>query len=137
MSDRSTGNEIHQTVLFYDGECGLCHRCVAWFIKHDHHDTLRFAPLQGVTYSNLDHERPEDVSSMVVVDARGLWTESNAVLAGLRAIGGFWRAMAMIGSLAPRFIRDSMYRFVARRRIGWFGPADACSLPGDRSRFLP
>ena len=74
---------------------------------------------------------------MVVVDPRGLWTESSAVLAGLRAIGGGWRGLSVFGSIVPRFIRDAMYRFVARRRIGWFGTADACSLPGEASRFLP
>lgn len=124
-------------MLFYDGECGLCHRCVSWFQRHDRRQAISFAPLQGETYSNLDAEKPNDVSTMVFVDARGLWIESNAVLAGLRAIGGGWRVLAAIGGLVPRFLRDAMYRFVARRRIGWFGPADACSLPGDASRFLP
>ena len=74
---------------------------------------------------------------MVIVDPRGLWTESDAVLAGLRAIGGGWRLVAAIGGIVPRFLRNSLYRFIARRRIGWFGPADACSLPGEASRFLP
>ena len=137
MSDPPPGIHSHQTVLFYDGECGLCHRCVAWFQKHDHQKRIWFAPLQGETYSKLDGDPPRDVSTMVFVDPRGLWTESNAVLAGLRAIGGGWRGLSLIGSLVPRFVRDAMYRFIARRRIGWFGPADACSLPGEASRFLP
>ena len=137
MSDQPSELDPQRTVMFYDGECGLCHRCVAWFQRHDHRGVVWFAPLQGATYSKLGGDAPQDVSTMVVVDPRGLWTESSAVLAGLRAIGGGWRGLSVLGSIVPRFIRDAMYRFVARRRIGWFGPADACSLPGEASRFLP
>ena len=126
-------------VLFYDGECGLCHRCVAWFLRHDRGARLRFAPLQGDTYAGLDRPRPADVSTMVLLDERGLWTESDAVLSALRAVGGGWRVFASMGRMLPRFLRDAAYRFIAKRRLGWFGPADACRLPGhgDETRFLP
>lgn len=137
MKGEPTAIGNHGTVLFYDGDCGLCHRCVAWFLKHDRRKNVRFAPLQGETYANLDLERPADLSTMVLLDPRGLWTESSAVLAGLRAIGGGWRGLAAIGSLVPKFIRNAIYRFVASHRIGWFGPADGCLLPGEASRFLP
>ena len=80
---------------------------------------------------------PTDLSSMVVVDDRGLWTESDAVIAGLRAIGGGWALVAGFGRLIPRFLRNGLYRFVARRRLGWFGPADACNLPGEVDSLLP
>ena len=126
-------------VLFYDGECGLCHRCVDWFLRHDGKATLRFAPLQGETYANLDRARPEDLSTMVLVDDRGVWIESDAVRSALRAVGGGWGVIAAMSRILPKFLRDAAYRFVAKRRLGWFGPADACRIPGDgdESRFLP
>ncbi|MAH65379.1 MAG: thiol-disulfide oxidoreductase DCC [Phycisphaerae bacterium] len=127
------------TTLFYDGECGLCHRCVAWFLRHDRNSTLRFAPLQGETYAGLERPRPDDLSTMVVLDTRGLRTESDAVLAALHAVGGVWSLVAGLGRMIPRPLRNAVYRYVARRRLGWFGPADACRLPGDgaEDRFLP
>lgn len=137
MTTPSTGIDVPGPVLFYDGGCGLCHRSVAWFLRHDRRRALHFAPLQGDTYAGLDRDRPTDVSSMVVLDPRGLWIESDAVLAALSAIGGGWKLMASIARLVPRFLRDPAYRFIARHRLGWFGPADACSLPGDPARFLP
>ena len=126
-------------VLFYDGECGLCHRCVDWFLRHDGRARLRFALLQGETYANLDRDRPEDLSTMVLVDDRGVWIESDAVRSALRAVGGGWGVIAATSRILPKFLRDAAYRFVAKRRLGWFGPADACRIPGDgdESRFLP
>ncbi|MEE2972054.1 MAG: DCC1-like thiol-disulfide oxidoreductase family protein [Planctomycetota bacterium] len=137
MGESDPASPLPTPVLFFDGECGLCHRSVAWFQRHDRHRVLRYAPLQGATYASLPEPGPTDLSSMVLVDERGLWIESDGVLAGLRAIGGGWRAAASIGRIIPRFLRDAAYRFVARRRIGWFGAADVCDLPGDRARFLP
>ena len=130
-------NPNPRVVLYFDGECGLCHRCVAWFLARDRRRSIWFAPLQGETYAALEADRPQDISTMVLVDERGLWIESSAVLAGLRALGGGWRIVAGVGSLVPRVVRDAAYRFVARHRLGWFGTADACDLPGDTSRFLP
>ena len=137
MSEFDPASPLPTPVLFFDGECGLCHRSVAWFQRHDRRRVLRYAPLQGRTYASLSEPGPTDLSTMVLVDERGLWIESDGVLAGLRAIGGGWWALAAVGRLIPRFLRNAAYRFVARRRIGWFGPADACELPGDTSRFLP
>ncbi|MCP4834102.1 MAG: DUF393 domain-containing protein [Phycisphaera sp.] len=137
MSETVPPSTATTPVLFFDGECGLCHRSVAWFQRHDRHRALRYAPLQGETYAGLHEPRPADLSTMVLLDDRGLWTESDGVLAGLRAIGGGWAALAWIGRLIPRFLRNGAYRFIAHRRLGWFGPADACSLPGDATRFLP
>ena len=136
---KGTDSALPSPVLFYDGECGLCHRCVDWFVRHDRRATLRFAPLQGATYSNLDRERPEDLSTMVLLDDRGLWIESDAVLSALRSVGGGWALLATVGRILPRFLRDSAYRFIAKRRLGWFGPADACGIPGAGpvDRFLP
>lgn len=127
----------HRHVLFYDGECGLCHRCVAWFLRHDRRSTISYAPLQGDTYAGLSAPVPTDLSTMVFLEDQRIWTESGAVLAALRSLGGAWGLVGSVGRLVPRVVRDGMYRFVARRRIGWFGPADACELPGDATRFLP
>ena len=129
--------ENKRHILFYDGECGLCHRCVAWFLRHDRRSTITYAPLQGETYAGLSAAVPTDLSTMVFLDDHRIWTESGAVLAALRSLGGAWGLVGSVGRFVPPLVRDGMYRFVARRRIGWFGPADACVLPGDGARFLP
>ena len=127
-------------ILFYDGACGLCARSVAWVLRHDRRGTVRFAPLQGETYARLDSPgRVNDLRTMVLVDGDGLHIEDEAVLRLLRHVGGIWRAAAALGRIIPRSIRSALYRYVARRRLAWFGPADACVMPSDedRARCLP
>ncbi len=126
-------------VLYYDGECGLCARSVQWCLKWDRRGELRFAPLQGSTYASLQAlDKPNDVSSMVLSQGDELYTHSSAVLKMLSHMGGLWSFLGGLGRLIPRPLRDAAYRFVAMRRLKWFGPADYCNLPNptQRLRFL-
>jgi len=127
-------------ILYYDGDCGLCARTVQWCLHHDRREVLRFAPLQGQTYASLmAQDKPTGLDTMVLSDEEGLHVRSRAALRMLRHIGGPWRLLGIVGSVVPRFIGDALYDAIARRRLAWFGRADACSLAGPqaRSRFLP
>jgi len=129
-----------QPILFYDAGCALCDRTVRWCLRHDRRGRLRFAPLKGSTYAALpDEGKPAELQTMVLLTDDGLHVTSEAVLRVLTSLGGFWAFLGGLGHLVPRFIRDAAYRFVARHRTSWFGPADVCLSPGqqDRRRFLP
>jgi predicted DCC family thiol-disulfide oxidoreductase YuxK len=149
MSIRSTSSQparaaaaakgLSSPVLFYDGTCGLCARCVQWSLRHDARGVLRFAPLQGATYAALaEADKPSELETMVVRDGEGLHLRGDAVLRLLHHVGGPWSVLAALGRACPRFVRDGLYRYVAKRRIAWFGTADRCALPApaDRDRFL-
>lgn len=134
----TTGVDGAGPIAFFDGECGLCANVVRWIVRRDRRKVFRFAPLQGSTWRTLGIGEPEDLSTLVVRDERGVHRAGDAVIAVLRRLGPGWRAMAAIGRLVPRGWRDALYRAVAsRRRRG--AQADACGLagPGERSRFLP
>jgi predicted DCC family thiol-disulfide oxidoreductase YuxK len=126
-------------ILFYDGQCGLCARAVQWSLARDRHGAVRYAPLQGETYARLPAaDKPGDVDTVVLHDGDGLHVRSEAVLRLLRHLGGRWAMAARLGRLLPRVLRDAAYRFVARRRMAWFGAADQCRVPAPalRERFL-
>jgi predicted DCC family thiol-disulfide oxidoreductase YuxK len=141
-------------LLLYDGGCGLCQRSVQWVLERDHGPrrgpALRFAPLQGDTAAPLlarhalapEPGRGFD-SVVLVVDPGGpgerALQRSDAALAIGRYLGGRWAALARLGGLVPRVLRDAAYGVVARNRLRWFGAADACRVPRgpERARFLP
>jgi len=125
-------------VVFFDGVCALCNASVRFLIRVDGGGILRFAPLQGEVARGeprLAGLRPSggtDPESLVYLrgagsDARVL-TRSDALLAVLADLGGFWRVVAW-SRILPRALRDWAYDVVARHRYGWFGRLDACPLP--------
>lgn len=134
-------------VLLFDGECGLCVRCVKFLLWFDRKRRLRFAPLQGAAAQAFLRERglPEaDFDSAIFVadwSRRRTGAEpafkTDALLAALVALGGLWRVAAVF-----RFVlrdgRDGLYAWVARRRRKIFGPAKPGDLPAaEVGRFLP
>jgi len=127
-------------ILFYDGACGLCDRSVRWVMDRDRRAGIRYAPLQGETYGALDiDKKPTDVSTVVLLDGGHLFVRSDAVVRLLKRLGGVWGILGRIGGVVPRGLRDALYRFVARRRLKWFGGKEACRLAtsGERERLLP
>ncbi len=125
-------------ILFYDGECGLCERSVQWCLRHDRRGVVRFAPLQGSTYAALPLSgKPTDLSTIVLLDERGLHVRSDAWVRLLRALGGPWPLVGGMIAIVPRPVRDGVYHQISRRRRR-LGPAPSCDLPGGpaAARFL-
>jgi predicted DCC family thiol-disulfide oxidoreductase YuxK len=134
----------NRPVLYYDGECGVCTRSVDLVLRHDRRGTLRFASLRGEFGAALLARHPElqGVDSMLWVDpapdgkGERILVRSEAVLAVVRYLGGWWR-VALASRVIPRALRDAGYAWFARHR-GRFGRASQCRIPtpAERSRFL-
>ncbi len=126
-----------QSVVFYDGVCGLCDRAVQFLLAEDTHQVLRFAPLQGQTAQQQSGIAP-DLRSIVLMTGSTIRYRSDAVLGALDEIGGFWRVVSWL-RVIPRPWRNAAYDWVARHRYEWFGKFAECKLPTPelRARFLP
>ena len=130
-------------ILFYDGDCGLCHRAVLFTLKRDRKGAIAFAPLQGETMQDLVGEdaRATLPDSLVLRDPDGrLRVKSAAVVALLKRLGPFWKLCAALLWIVPRPLRDLGYDAIARIRHRLFQkPESACPLvpQGLRDRFLP
>jgi predicted DCC family thiol-disulfide oxidoreductase YuxK len=134
-----------QTLVLYDGVCGLCNRLVGFLLRHDRKDQFRFAPLQSPLAQTLLRRYgldPKDFDSVVVIadfgqPAERVLTRSAAALLSLDRVGGVWR-LAGIAKLIPHPLGEALYKFIARHRYRVFGKFEACPLPkaDDRARFL-
>lgn len=127
-------------ILLFDGVCNLCNGVVQFVIRHDEVGKFRFAALQadagqallrrfGLSTTRFD--------SFVYVKDGQFYTESTAALWVARDMGGAWSLLWGL-MVFPRFIRDAVYRLVARNRYRVFGKQDACMIPTPelKARFL-
>lgn len=125
-------------VIVFDGVCVLCNGWVRFLLKRDR-GRYRFASMQSdagralLAGHGLD---PGDPASFLLVEPGHAWTDSDAIRRVLTGLGGPWRIAVLI-ALIPRFLRDPLYRMVARNRYRWFGTM-SCTVPTEaqRSRFL-
>lgn len=127
-------------IVFYDGDCGFCDRFVQWTLRHDRKQVFRYAPLQGSTALEMIGPPEGDPSgwSVQLIDEDGQWERSAAALRIARRIGwGF--GLPQLGLWVPGFIRDGVYRLIAKVRYRIFGKVTSCRLlsPEARLLFLP
>jgi len=121
-------------VLLLDSDCVLCNGFARFVIERERTPELRFGSIR----STLGDALGVDDSSMVLVEAGVVWRESTAVLRTLRRLRKPWRWLAAL-LIAPRPIRDAVYRLVARHRYRLFGRRPAsCPVPSveDRVRVI-
>ncbi len=127
-------------IIFFDGVCGLCNRFIDLLMHLDGQESFLFAPLQGESAKELlPDEMRVMLSSIVLRHSDGsIVTESTAVLAIVGVLPLPWRLFSWF-RLVPTFIRDAVYRFVARNRHRIWPPRLECRMPteSERSRFLP
>ncbi|MBO0935312.1 thiol-disulfide oxidoreductase DCC family protein [Fibrella sp. HMF5335] len=131
---------MNSNLLLFDGVCNLCNGVVQFVIRHDPAGRFRFAALQSDAGQTLLQQfglSTTQFDSFVYVRDGRFYTESTAALRVARDMGG---AMSLLWGLmiVPRFIRDAVYRLVARNRYRVFGKQDACMIPTPelKSRFL-
>lgn len=130
-------------IVFYDGECGLCHGLVRFILPRDPAGRFRFAPLQGETLAGAlsPEQRAALPDSVVIMTASGeLLLRFDSVLYVLRQLGGVYELLAGPLALLPAGLREWIYNFIARRRKRWFRkPQGFCPIVPEqlRVRFLP
>jgi predicted DCC family thiol-disulfide oxidoreductase YuxK len=130
-------------IVFYDGDCGLCQGFVRFLLVCDRKGRrFLFSPLQGHLIRQLldpaTLEALPDTLVLRTVEGR-VRIQSEAVLGALDRLGGFWRAVGILGRIVPRRIRDFVYAwFAATRRRIFGGTHYHCPLvPAElRDRFV-
>jgi predicted DCC family thiol-disulfide oxidoreductase YuxK len=140
------------SLVLFDGKCNLCNGSVQFIIDHERAPTLRFAPLQSDIASErlkatLGEEATRalvlgaagsgDPESIVIIEDGKAYTHSTAALRLASHLTAPWR-WAFVFYVVPRFIRDLVYRWIARNRYRWFGKTESCRVPTPelRARFI-
>jgi Uncharacterized protein conserved in bacteria len=123
-------------LLFYDGDCGFCHRSITLIHDYDKKKKFLFAPLQGETAKK--YTLP-NVDSIILLenfksDKPKISIRGKAIA---RIIAILHPSLAFLDKI-PAWMLDPSYRFVAYVRRHLFEKPN-CLIPKnlDKSRFLP
>jgi predicted DCC family thiol-disulfide oxidoreductase YuxK len=104
--------------VLYDGTCNFCISIAGFIRKRDKRGSFRFIPLQseeGKALISLTGLPEKDRNTAIYLTGNKTYIRSTAVLRILKDLGGFWKIFfAFI--IVPRFIRDFVYKIIARYR---------------------
>ena len=99
-----------KNVIYYDGECGLCHLAVRFILRVDSKGKFYFSPL-----SNLDNNL-KDIDSIIFKNGNKIFFEGQAIIMIFENIDNNWNYLAKVLKLIPINVLDTAYRWVSRNR---------------------
>ena len=124
-------------IVFFDGVCVLCDHFIQFLLKHDKKRQLYFSPIQGKTIYKTIAASFMGENTVVFFDGEKAYIYSTAALKSIAALGGVWKIVQVL-LLIPKWIRDPIYRYIAKHRYKWFGKKEQCFIQSHdlQSRFL-
>lgn len=127
-------------VIIFDGVCELCNRAVNFILKWEKKQELKFTANQNEPGRKIMLEQGEDpdaVSTIYFYENGQLYSHSLAALRISRYLKFPFNILYGF-VIVPRFIRDAVYKWIARNRYKWFGKKQLCRIPTpeERARFL-
>ena len=99
-----------ENVIYYDGECGLCHLAVRFILRVDSKSKFYFSPL-----SNLDNNL-KNIDSIILKKGNKVFYEGQAIIMIFENIDNSWNYLAKVLKLVPINVLDKAYRWVSRNR---------------------
>ncbi len=129
-----------QSIVLFDGVCNLCNGAVTFLIRNDKNDRFRFAALQsemGVDLTTKYGIDTQEVDSIVLIENDKAYVRSDAALRIAKRMSGAY-PLLYVFVIIPRFLRDPIYKWVARNRYRWFGKKNQCMIPTPelKAKFL-
>jgi predicted DCC family thiol-disulfide oxidoreductase YuxK len=118
-------------IIFFDGICNLCNRSVIFIINRDKKNIFSFAALQWpISKEVLGNKFPENsnFNSIIYYENGEIHTLSTAVLRILKKLP-FPYSILYYHIIIPKFIRDSIYKYISRKRYYFFGKMNRCMIP--------
>ncbi len=127
-------------IIVFDGVCILCNSFVQFILKKDKRKQFYFTTAQSDFVKEQLKPNPMNANAMdsvLYVKNGKVFTESTAALNIFSDLGGMWKLLSIF-KLIPPFIRNAVYRFIAKSRYRVFGMLDTCMMPPSewKSRFL-
>jgi predicted DCC family thiol-disulfide oxidoreductase YuxK len=116
-------------IILYDGVCVLCSGWMRFVLIRDTARRFRFTPIQseyGRALAQALRINPEDPDTNAVLWGGTAYRRSDAAVRVVSLLPGL--AWIRVFKLAPRPLRDMVYRLIARTRYRVWGRHAVCDL---------
>lgn len=121
----------YKKIILFDGLCNLCSWSVNFILNRDKKDIFRFASIQSETAKQIlsKFKLPVDFEeSVILIENNSVYFKSEAALRISKNLRHLWPLLFVL-IIVPRFVRDSIYNFIAKNRFKWFGKKESCYTP--------
>lgn len=130
---------MDNAIVLFDGVCNYCNAMVNFAIKFNKSKSLRFAALQSKTGQLLrkQYNVLPEIDSVVFIENKKAYVYSTAALKICKHLIFPFNLLVVL-LWVPKFIREPIYKWIAKNRYKWFGKKEQCMVPTPelKNRFL-
>ncbi len=130
--------EFDKNIIFYDGDCGFCNRSVQFVLNNERKSEIYFSSLQSDyarEFFKAQNLPNPDLSTFYYYSNGILYQKSTAALKVVPKLKWYYRFF-VFGWIAPKFLRDGIYDFIAKNRKKIMNNFCALPNPEQQLRFL-
>jgi len=106
---------MRKNIIYYDGECGLCHTVVRFILKIDSKNKFYFSPISAL----IDNNKQKKPDSIILSFNNDLYYEGQAIINIMKNIGNNWCLLGKTLEFIPEKTLDEIYGWVSRNRNNW------------------
>lgn len=121
-------------VIFFDGECVLCHGVVDFVHTRDEKNIFFYSPLASDYAKSVLKPENLEMDTVQVVDGDLHFIKSDAALYIMNAL--YNTKFFSLFKVIPRFVRDGIYDIVAKIRYRVFGRNPNCLFDPSLSKKM-
>jgi len=115
-------------VIYFDDQCILCNKCVQFILKWEKNKILKFASIQTLEKPVVGYREMDLENTIVFKEGNKIYVRSEAIFKILNYLDGFW-PLFKVFKIIPIIISDKIYKYIAKRRLSWFGENKFCLVP--------
>lgn len=132
----SKTENIPNHIVFFDGKCNFCNSTVDFLMRKNKKKNLYYASLQSdfaQEFLPKYDQDPKELSTIFYYRNGRVFKESGAALRISKELKRLWPIM-IVFLIIPRFIRDAVYRLIAKNRYRLKGRRSTCRLPTEEEK---
>jgi len=109
---------LNSPIVFIDDECIFCNFWGNFIIKKDKSKSIYISSAKSdlfKKFSNRDPNLPDTKETIILIFNGKHYSKSSAVIK-IATIMKSWHRIIIIGYLIPKYVRNKLYDFIAKRR---------------------
>lgn len=121
-------------VIYFDGLCNLCDGFISFLFRLGMPQHIKVTSFQGdYAQEHLPQRDRKELSSVLYQTPERTYRESSAVIHILSDMKPYFFPLKVL-LIIPYFLRDPIYRLIAKNRYSLFGKKETCRLPTEKER---
>lgn len=121
-----------KNIIFFDGECNFCNSTVNFIFRNNTKKNIFYSSLQSNFSKHffLKNKQDLDLSTIYYYTNGKIYNRSSAVLRLTKELKNRFKLLYVF-IVVPKFIRDLLYRIIAKNRHKLYTKKVSCLIPSD------